>query len=305
VLTGGESAEREISLASGAAVATGLATAGHQVTAMDPAERCLTDIDWRAFDAAFIALHGGAGEDGTIQHQLDDLEVPYTGSGPEACRLAMSKCAAKQSFAAGGVPTPNFVCFDADIPPRILKARVAHLGYPLIIKPDGQGSSLGVGIAEDTGQLAARIDEAACYGRLLMAERLVVGREFTVAVLGRQPLPLLEVIAPDRIFSFDAKYQSSLTEYRFDFRLASRARTAVAGAALAATRAIGTSGLARVDLILDETGQAWVLEVNTSPGMTTRSLAPLAAARGGWEMSALVHLLVQDCLTAAGVVRTG
>jgi D-alanine-D-alanine ligase len=301
VLAGGDSAEREISLQSGAAVAAALVAAGHQATPVDPACRNLADLDWSAFDAAFVALHGGAGEDGRVQQLLEDLGVPYTGSGPAACRLAMSKSASKERFEESRVPTPAFELVDVDEPGRLVASRVARLGYPLIIKPDSQGSSLGVSIVDSAERLPEGIRTAGRYDRALVAESLVTGREFTAAVLGDRPFPLLEILTPERFFSFDAKYQSSLTEYRFDFMLPARNRAELLHAAVAAAQALGTRGLVRVDLMLGHDGRAWVLEVNTSPGMTSRSLAPQAAARAGLDMAALVDLLVRDCLAFAGV----
>lgn len=302
VLAGGETAEREVSLRSGHSVAQALAAAGHQARLIDPADYPLGAVSWSAFDACFIALHGGAGEDGRVQHQLEHLGVPYTGSGPEASRLAMSKSAAKRRFAVHEVPTLPYEPIDEHEALHQVAARVARLGYPLVVKPDAQGSSVGVAVAHEIDQLPLALAEARCLGGACLAEPLVCGREFTVALLDDAPLPTIEIVTPERIFSYDAKYHSSLTEYRFDFQLADALRDDIQRAAVGAARALGTCGLARADVMLAADGRAMVLEVNTIPGMTPRSLAPLAASRAGIEMPELCEGLVRRCLAAAGAL---
>jgi D-alanine-D-alanine ligase len=299
VLAGGDSAEREVSLRSGAAVASALISAGHRVSQIDPAKSPLDTVDWSGFDACFIALHGGAGEDGRVQQELQTLGIPYTGSSPLACRLAMSKAASKAAFLAAGVPTPPFLRIEADEPADRIAERVASLGYPLIIKPDGQGSSIGLSLVEQPSVLARAIELARRDDPTCIAESFVRGREFTVAVLDNHALPPIEIVTPERVFSYDAKYSSSLTEYRFDFELADGRREELLHAAVAASEALGTSALVRVDVMLDHDGRVWVLEVNTIPGLTPRSLAPRAAARAGLDMAALCELLVRQCLATS------
>ncbi|MEX2114483.1 MAG: D-alanine--D-alanine ligase [Pirellulales bacterium] len=301
VLAGGDSAEREISLRSGGAVAQALSAAGHETTAIDPAGRDLADIDWSPFDACFLALHGGAGEDGRVQQQLEQLGVPYTGSGPEACRLAMSKAASKRRFVECGVPTLPWVSIDAHDALVDACECVAPLGYPLVLKPDAQGSSLGVAVVESSASLLDAVDTAGAYDGMVLAEPQVVGREFTIAVLGERTLPILEIVSPERVFSYDAKYVSSQTQYCFDFELATSLRARLLIAAAGAARALGTRGLVRVDLLLGPDERAWVLEVNTTPGMTARSLAPLAAERAGLPMIALCEELLRQSRTMAEV----
>lgn len=301
VLAGGESAEREVSQRSGAGVAAALCECGHQVTLVDPAIQSVGKLNWDDFDVCFIALHGGAGEDGRVQAELARLGVPYTGSGPEACRLAMSKLASKQRFLAEGVPTPRYVLVGADDRLASIARRVSDLGYPLVLKPDDQGSSVGVTIARDSAELPIALAKSRRFGGSVLAETLVIGREFTVAMLDDRPLPLIEIVSPEPVFSYDAKYNSSLTEYKFDFALDDASRGAIEQAAIGAVRALGATGLTRVDVMLDRQAFPWVLEVNTIPGMTARSLAPLAAARAGLEMPSLCDHLVKRCLAAAGV----
>ena len=301
VLAGGDSAEREVSQRSGAGVAAALSECGHQVTLIDPAVEPIPSVAWDQFDACFIALHGGAGEDGRVQAELAQLAVPYTGSGPEACRIAMSKLASKQRFLAEGVPTPPYVLIGADDRLASVARRVSSLDYPVVLKPDDQGSSVGVTIARDSADLAVALAKSRRFGGSVIAEPLIVGREFTVAMLDDRPLPLIEIVSPEPVFSYDAKYHSSLTEYKFDFALHADSRAALDAAAIGAVRALGVTGLSRVDIMLDGNAAPWVLEVNTIPGMTVRSLAPLAAARAGLDMPALCDHLVKRCLVAAGV----
>lgn len=301
VLAGGESAEREVSLRSGAAVADALAAAGHRVTPIDPANRPIGEVDWNKFDAAFIALHGGAGEDGRIQEELDERGVRFTGSSSQACRLAMSKSASKERFRESGVPTPPHGIIASNASVAHVAKELGPLGFPLIVKPDGQGSSIGISVVQSGEELERAIAIASEFDDVCLVEPWIAGREFTVAMLDDRALPLLEIVTPERVFSYEAKYQSSLTEYRFDFRLAATARSEILHAAVAAAKAIGTTGLARIDVMLSRDGDVFILEVNTVPGMTPRSLAPRAAARAGIDMPMLCDLLVRQCLATSGV----
>jgi D-alanine-D-alanine ligase len=293
VLAGGDSTERAVSLRSGAAVAEALESAGHAVNVFDPAATELDQISWAEFDVAFIALHGGAGEDGRVQAALAILGVPFTGSDAESCRIAMSKVESKQRFRACGVLTPAAEIIQAHQTIQSTSSRAAQLGFPLIVKPDTQGSSLGVSVARSRGELAAALRDARAYDDICIVEPFIVGREFTVAVLEDRALPTIEIAAPGQLFSYEAKYASRETKYHFDFELPSRDRKQIERAALAAARALGTAGLARADLIMSERGEIYVLEVNTIPGMTARSLAPLAAARAGIEMPQLCDTIAR------------
>ncbi|NIP85161.1 MAG: D-alanine--D-alanine ligase [Planctomycetales bacterium] len=299
VLAGGNSAEREISLASGQRVAEALEEAGHQVARFDPEDVDLFGINWNQFDACFIVLHGGAGEDGRVQLQLEELGVPYTGSGPVASRLALSKTAAKDRLRRCGVLTPPHVSFRKNGRPAEILDRVQGLGFPLIVKPDGQGCSLGVSLVEDAAGLAEAVQLAGAWESFLLAERWVRGREFTVAVVDRRPLPALEIFHHSRTFGYDVKFGAAAVRYEFPRDAAARTAQRVA---VEAAAALGTRGLARVDLILDEQQRAWVLEVNTVPGMTRHSLAPRAAAEAGLGMPQFCDQLVRLCLPQAVLV---
>ena len=296
LLAGGDSAEREISLASGRQVAAALESRGHAVDSFDPAEAPLRDIYWGRYDVCFIALHGGAGEDGRIQAELEDLVVPYTGSGPKASRRAMSKSVAKRQFERHGVPTPPAISFKTTDLFHDVSRRISPLGYPLVVKPDAQGSSLGVGVAADESELATRAIEASAYDSSLLAERWIDGREFTVALLGRRALPLLEICAPGRWFDYEAKYVSDAAEFRFETGLPEAKVDELQAVAVDAADSLETAGLSRVDLLVDQAGQGWVLEVNTVPGLTSHSLAPKAANRAGLDFASLCEWMLADGL---------
>jgi D-alanine-D-alanine ligase len=213
----------------------------------------------------------------------------------------MSKRASKQRFLAHGVPTPPFAWIAEEDSLAEVARRVAPLGYPVILKPDDQGSSVGVAVAAESAELPQALAEARLLGGACLAEPLISGREFTVALIDDRTLPVIEILAPDTIFSYDAKYHSPRTQYRLDFELPPSQRMLLERVAARAAGAVGTQGLCRVDLMLDRENNAWVLEVNTVPGMTIRSLAPLAAARAGIDMPLLCELLVRRCLLPSGV----
>lgn len=299
VLMGGSSAEREISLASGICVAAALEEVGHQVRAIDPAEVDLVHVDWRQFDACFIALHGGEGEDGRVQKLLDSLNVSYTGSGPQASRLAMSKVAAKDRFRAWGVSTPESVTLHSSESIQEMLARSAPLGFPLVIKPDDQGSSLGVNLVTNQDEFQRGVAEGQFYGKFLLAEKFIPGREFTLALMDDFLFPLIEIKSPAPLFTFEGKYRFGESEFDLNPELSEEQLRQVKRSAVLAARALETTGLVRVDVKLDENGQPWVLEVNTIPGMTEQSLVPRSAAFAGIEMPELCDRLLRSCLPNA------
>jgi len=296
VLLGGESSERDISLASGICVAAALEASGHHVAAFDPTDGDLFGINWSQFDVCYVALHGGAGEGGLVQRDLEELAIPYTGSGPVASRLALSKMAAKERFAQHDVPTPEAICFRASKTDDPVVPQFGSLGFPVVIKPDGQGSSLGLGLARSPEEVASCIDAARAYESCLVAERLIEGREFTVAVLDRQPLPALEILPTRTLFDAEDKLGRQPAASRFPERHLS---AQVENVAVEAAEALGTRGLVRVDLMLDRQGQPWVLEVNTIPGMTERSIVPRIARQAGMSMPQLCDHLVRACIAEA------
>lgn len=295
VLYGGPSAERLISLKSGAAVAQALAEIGHAVAQIDPALVDLTELDWSRFDVAFIALHGKFGEDGQVQQVLEDAGIPYTGSGVAASRLAFSKSAAKERFLQHGVPTAPYVLIhESDTAHRIVE-QARRLGFPLVVKPDTQGSSLGVSLVRSEGDLPAALGRCFHYDTFGLVERAIVGSEWTVGLLDERPLPAIRIETGRAFFDYHAKYEDDETQYHFDFEAPREQTERVVEAARNACAALGTSGLARVDVMLDETGRPLVLEVNTVPGLTDHSLVPKAAAHLGTSFPQLC----QDCVQSA------
>lgn len=296
VLMGGDSAEREISLKSGAAVSVALSSLGHQVIDIDPAETSLTTYDWQGIDAVFIALHGTFGEDGGVQEILENAGVPYTGSDPQASRLAFSKSAAKERFALQDVPTAPYVLIhESDTAERIRREAVA-LGYPLVVKPDAQGSSLGVSIVRTPDDLAQALTQCFHYDSFGLLESYVAGTEWTVGLIDEEVLPLIRIGSDRGFFDFQAKYVDDATRYEFDVDVPAEVTAEIERTARNACRALGTRGLARVDLILDKFQRPWVLEVNTVPGLTDHSLCPKAAARKGLPFASLCERLVRSCL---------
>ncbi len=295
VLCGGPSAEREISLKSGAAVARALQTLGHAVREIDPAHEDAGNCNWDAFDVAFIALHGKFGEDGQIQQILEKGLIPYTGSGVAASRLAFSKSASKERFAQHQVPTAPYVLIhESDTAHRIMQ-QANQLGFPLVVKPDTQGSSLGVTIVERADDLPAALARCFQYDAFGLLEHAIRGSEWTVGLIDDRALPAIRIETGRAFFDYEAKYEDDETRYQFDYDVPAEQVESIIQTARNACSAVGTSGLARVDLILDQTGCPQVLEVNTVPGLTDHSLVPKAAARLGLTLAGLC----QACLTSA------
>lgn len=296
LLAGGDSEEREISLQSGAAVEAALQSRGHLVLHLDPAMIDLAGVDWRQFDVAFLALHGQFGEDGQAQQILEDSGIPYTGCSAAASRLAFSKSAAKERFLQSGLPTPEYVLLHYGDDFDRTRRQAESLGYPLAIKPDGQGSSIGVTIIRSPIELASALRRAFQFDSFAVMERAISGTEWTVGLLDERVLPAIEIETDHEFFDFEAKYEAEETRYRFDYSLPMPVVHEVERIAAEACRAIGTRGIARVDLRVDSAGQPWLLEVNTIPGMTSHSLVPKAAARVGIDFAELCERAISSCL---------
>ncbi len=298
VLMGGPSREREVSLASGRAVAEALAARGHAVRALDVRPGGVTADLLAGSDVAFLALHGAWGEDGGVQRELEALGVPYTGSGPQASALAMDKVAAKERFAACGVPTPAYrVVARGD--ERGLRAACEALGPGVVVKPVADGSSIHVALCD--GPQAAQEGAEAVWAddEHALVERRIAGRELTVGLLGETPLPVLEICVPGGWYDYHMKYESGRTEYVFEHGLAEPVEVRVIEAALAAHRALGCRDLSRVDLMLTAAAEPLVLEVNTTPGFTGHSLVPKAAGRAGIPFPRLCERLTEMALARA------
>jgi len=276
VLYGGISSEREISLVSGTAVGKALKAAGFPVELIDIRGVPLCELTPERMDVAFIALHGTFGEDGGIQAVLDVMGVPYTGSGVEASRLAMDKVAAKERFRGAGIPTPESAEIDIDWS-EARKLRVARsLGFPVVLKPAREGSSLGVVVCCDEEELAANLLKPFDYDHRAFAEQYIDGRELTVGILDDRPLPIIELKYRTRFFDFRVKYEPGASP-----DLLPEVAEEVWSTALAAHQCLGCRGLTRVDLRFGQDGVPYVLEVNTIPGMTATSLLPEAARAAG------------------------
>ena len=283
VLFGGTSAEREVSLKSGSRVLAELQSQGVDAHAFDPAERKLDEL--AGFDRAFIALHGRHGEDGTIQGALELMHIPYTGSGVMASAVGMDKWRTKLLWRSVGLPIPEFVMLDAT---SDFAAVEAQLGLPLFVKPACEGSSIGVTKVRKAGELHAAYLEAAKHDPLVIAEKGVLGGEYTASILGDEALPIIKIEPATDFYDYEAKYFRDDTAYRCPCGLPEARELEIRAQALEAFRVLGCRGWGRVDFLMDEAGNAYMLEVNTSPGMTDHSLVPMAARVAGISYEALV-----------------
>jgi D-alanine-D-alanine ligase len=289
VLFGGRSAEREISIRSGSGVLAALRRQGVDAHPFDPAERPMDDLRREGFERAFIALHGRYGEDGTVQGALELLRIPYTGSGVMASAIAIDKVRTKQIWIAQGLPTPEYRTISANSDWSEL---AAALGLPLIVKPAHEGSTLGLTRVVSVAQLPAAYATAAKLDSSVLAERFVAGRELTVPVLGEgaraRALPVIEIRAPEGNYDYRHKYFTDDTQYLCPAPLAPELTAEVQALVVAAYRALRCSGWGRADLMLDAQERPWLLEINTSPGMTDHSLVPMAARAEGISYDELV-----------------
>ena len=279
VLLGGKSAEREISLMSGSGVLQALCSAGVDAHAFDPAERDLFELKRAGFARCFIALHGRGGEDGTVQGALEVLGLPYTGSGVLGSAIGMDKWRSKMIWLASGLPTPRYRILAAD---DDWSEVAGALGLPLIVKPACEGSTLGLTKVTSVAQLPAAFDLAANkYHDLALAEAYIEGAEFTASILDGATLPLIRIEAPQGNYDYQNKYFTDATKYSCPCGLPAQKEQALNALALQAFNLLGCSAWGRVDLMLDAYGEPWLLEVNTSPGMTGHSLVPMAARAAG------------------------
>jgi D-alanine-D-alanine ligase len=292
VMLGGPSAERDVSLRSGAAVATALRSRGHTVHELDPRKD-----DWKlpaGTQAVFLALHGTYGEDGTVQSRLEELGVPYTGCGVEASRVAFDKVLTKKRCQAAGVPTARF---------EVLSSRTASWprGWnpPVVLKPVRQGSSVGLQFVDAVSEWSEKLAESLRHDTEVLMEERIVGRETTVAILDDQALPVVEVRPKHGAYDYANKYTAGATEYLCPAPLAPEVTRAVQAAALGAFRAVGGRDYARVDVMIRDNGDPIVLEVNTLPGMTETSLFPKAAAAAGLDYPGVCQRMIDLALRRA------
>lgn len=295
VLYGGRSAEREVSLMSGEGVCAALREAGVDAHLFDTGLRSLAELAGEGYARVFIALHGRYGEDGSLQGALELLGIPYTGSGVMASSLAMDKIMTKRVWLQAGLPTPGYAVLEEGVD---LDAVGRELGVPLIVKPPHEGSTLGVTRVDDLAQLRAAYEDAARYDEQILAEQFITGRELTVAVLGRgaaaRALPVIEIVAPSGNYDYEHKYFSDDTRYLCPAPLSAELTATILSLSERAFRAVGCEGWGRVDFMLDGQDRPWLLEINTSPGMTGHSLVPMAAKAEGMSYAALCVKILSD-----------
>jgi D-alanine-D-alanine ligase len=296
VMLGGDSSEREVSLETGAAVLTALKARGVDVHAWDPAARSLREFVTAGFDRVWIALHGPGGEDGALQGALQWLRVPYTGSGVLSSALAMDKLRSKRLFQCAGIRTPDFVVVrnKADA-----YSAATDFGYPLVLKPASEGSSVGMTKVFGEGELEAAVDLALEYCSVALAERCIIGDEMTVAVLQGEALPSIRIETPRVFYDYQAKYEADTTRYYCPGADGTAEEQRYAELAIAAFNELGCSGWGRIDFMADSEGTPYVLEVNTIPGMTSHSLVPMAAKRAGIDFAELCWRILETSMPGA------
>ena len=290
VLLGGRSAEREISLQSGQAVLDALRRQGVDAHPFDPSEQPMEALLHQGFNRAHIALHGRYGEDGTVQGALELMELPYTGSGVLASALAMDKWRTKLLWEAAGISTPRYVVIDEETDfDRVAEA----LGLPLIVKPSREGSTLGLSKVIKAADLPGALELAAAHDATVLVEQFIEGMELTIAILGETALPLVRIQAESGLYDYEAKYVSDTTRYFCPSGLSGAQEEAIQAQALQAHKILGCEGWGRVDAILDASHKLYFLETNTSPGMTTHSLVPMAAKAAGISFDDLVLRILE------------
>lgn len=295
VLYGGRSAEREVSLMSGQGVHQALLSVGVDSHLFDTGELSLAELAAANFDRVFIALHGRYGEDGTLQGALELLGLPYTGSGPMASSLGMDKTMTKRVWLQHGLPTPGYESLDATSDLATVPDR---LGLPLILKPPHEGSTVGITKVNSHQEMADAYVQASIFDEEVLAEQFIEGRELTVAVLGTgrtaRALPVIEIVVPGGNYDYEHKYFSDETQYFCPANLPQDVISQIEDIAERAYRALGCAGWGRIDFMLDADNRPWLLEANTSPGMTSHSLVPMAAKAVGMSYAQLCLSILAD-----------
>ncbi|AUX92384.1 D-alanine--D-alanine ligase [Mixta gaviniae] len=297
VLLGGTSAEREVSLMSGAAVLAGLKEAGIDAHGVDTRDFPVMRLKEEGFEKAFIALHGRGGEDGTLQGVLDFLQIPYTGSGVMASAITMDKWRSKLLWQGANLPVAPYVWInrqqmDAGLDGSLAQ-RIAELGMPLFVKPSSEGSSVGISRVNQPSELPAALEEAFRHDDDVLVEKFLSGPEYTVAILGEQILPSIRIQPASDFYDYEAKYISDDTQYFCPSGLSAEKEAELSELVLNAWRTLGCSGWGRVDVMMDGDGSFFLLEVNTSPGMTSHSLVPMAAKQAGMSFFQLVARILE------------
>lgn len=295
VAMGGWSAEREVSLRSGAAVLEALRERGVDAHGVDLRRGGAAVL--AGFDRVFVALHGRGGEDGAIQGWLETQDIPYTGSGVLGSALAMDKLRSKRLWVSADLPTPPFFPLSGEAD---FSRAIGGAGLPMIVKPVSEGSSIGMSKVTTAAALPAAWAEARRYDREVFAERWISGAEYTASILDGSVLPLIRLETPREFYDYEAKYRAGDTRYHCPCGLAPERERELAGLALRAFETLGCSGWGRIDLICDETGSPWLIEANTVPGMTDHSLVPMAARAAGMDFGELVWRILEHSLTRDG-----
>jgi D-alanine-D-alanine ligase len=305
VLKGGPSLERQVSLRSGARVEDALDRLGHEILPIDVGPDLIEQLDAQRPDVAFLALHGRAGEDGTVQELLDILGIPYTGSGVLACMRSIDKVLTKYLLVEAGLPTPEFFAFSKTAFRELgaaaaLPAIEERLAFPIVVKPAAQGSALGVKFARTAGDVPAALVAAFSYDSRVLLERHVAGRDVAVSILDGEPLPVVEAVPRDEDFyDFESRYEIGRTDFVCPARLSPEVTARTQGMALATYKLLGCRGFARVDLMVEDgSGEPLVLEVNAIPGLTETSLLPMAAEAAGIGFDELIARIVELGLSA-------
>lgn len=294
VLMGGRSAERAISLRSGQAVLAALQGAGVDAQGLDSGEEgWLQQLTDAGYTRVFNALHGRGGEDGVVQGCLETLGLPYTGSGVLGSALAMDKLRSKQLWRGMGLPTPEFTVIHGE---QDFATATRQVGFPMMLKPIREGSSIGMSKVDEETQLAAAWQLADQYDHQVLAERWITGPEYTAAIVGDRVLPLIRLETPNVFYDYDAKYEADSTLYICPCELPAAQEQALQELSMQAFKAVAAAGWGRVDFILDAQGKPWLIEVNTVPGMTDHSLVPMAARVAGWDFQELVVRILATSL---------
>jgi D-alanine-D-alanine ligase len=297
VLFGGKSAEREVSLKSGQAVLEALQAGGVDAFGIDVGDDFLQRLVSEKIDRAFIVLHGRGGEDGSMQGLLECLEIPYTGSGVLASALAMDKLRTKQVWQSLGLSTPRHAVLSSEAD---CISAAGELGFPLIVKPAHEGSSIGMAKVTSVDELIAAWKAASTYDSQVLVEQWIQGPEFTIATLRNQILPPIGLGTPHSFYDYDAKYLASDTQYRIPCGLSDTKEQELKDLTARACEAVGIAGWARADVMQDADGKFWLLEVNTVPGMTDHSLVPMAARAAGLDFQQLVLAILADSVETRG-----
>ncbi len=297
VLMGGDSAERAVSLQSGSLALEALKSKQVDAHGIDIGPDILDRLRKEQFDRAFIALHAGIGEDGTLQAGLEMIGLPYTGSGVLACAVSMTKLVSKRLWRGAGLPTPDFAILPPDFVPEEM---VAQLGLPLFVKPDSLGSSVGVSRVDDVKDLRAAYEEAVRYDRCVLAEKGIDGGEYTIGILGEKPLPVIRIETPRPFYDYVAKYEEHTTQYHCPSGLTLEEEQATQSLAKQAFDVMGGSGWGRVDMMRDAQGQNWVIDINTVPGLSSTSLVPKAAAATGIDFPQMIWQVLETSFCERG-----